>query len=301
MKPGLHTMDSEEYHADPCPAPSLSASILHLLCARSPRHAWTAHPRLNPDYQREEENKFDLGTAAHAFILERHGSGRFAIVDAPDWRTKDAQTLRVAARMAGKTPLLRAQWEQVKALASALGLSLSRLEPPRPFTQPGGQPEQTLIWKEDGIWCRARLDWLHDDHRMIDDLKTTAASANPSAFSRMLFSMGYDIQARWYQRGVQAVLGKAARFRFIPVEIDPPYACSAVSLGPEAEALADQKIAYGLKVWRECLATDTWPGYPTATAYADPPAWEVMAWSERQYRDEGGVVDDGRPLGELLS
>jgi hypothetical protein len=45
---GIHDTTAVDYHADPCPEPSLSAHIAALLCARSPRHAWAAHPKLNP-------------------------------------------------------------------------------------------------------------------------------------------------------------------------------------------------------------------------------------------------------------
>lgn len=298
MTPGLYSdLPASEYHADPCEQPSLSASLIHLICSRSPWHAWTAHPKLNPKYTPEQSERFDLGTAAHAFILE--GASNFTVVDTPDWRTKDAQTKRNAARLAGYTPLLRAQWDQVLAMAAVLGPQLSQLEPPRPFTDPGGKPEQTLIWLEDGVWCRARLDWLHDDHRHVDDLKTVGGSANPSAWSRTLFGMGYDIQAAWYLRGVKAVLGTDAQFRFILVETEPPYAVSAVSLAPAAMDLANKKIAYALGVWRECLETNHWPGYPTATAYAELPPWEAMVWGERLFKDTA-IIDDGRPIGDLL-
>jgi len=299
MKAGLYSdLPMTEYLADPCETPSLSSSIIHRLCAQSPWHAWTAHPKLNPDYQAETSERFDLGTAAHAFILQ--GATDFTVIDAPDWRTKDAQTKRDAARLAGYTPLLRAQWDQVLEMAAALGPQLDQLETPRPFSAPTGKAEQTLIWEESGIWCRARLDWLHDDYRMIEDLKTTS-SANPSAWSRAMFSLGYDIQAAWYTRGLKAVLGTDAyaQFRFILVEINPPYAVSAVALAPDACILAEKKITYALDVWRECLKTNVWPGYPTATAYVDAPPWEVGEWVERLYQDSG-IVDDGRPIEELL-
>lgn len=301
MRPGLYpAMPMAEYLADPCPEPSLSASTIRLLCASSPWHAWTAHPKLNPDYQAETSGSFDLGTAFHAFLLEGRGAGDFVVVDAHDWRTKDAQAQRDAARPAGYTPLLRAQWDRILAMAAAVGPQLSNLEPPRPFSEPGGKPEQTLIWQEDGLWCRARLDWLHDDHRMIEDLKTVGGTANPAAWSRTLFSMGYDIQEAWYRRGVKVVLGTEAEFRFVLVEVDAPHAVSAVGLAPDARALADTKIAYALRVWRECLGSGRWPGYPTATCYADVPPWEATAWGERLYRETGGIVDDGRPLEDLL-
>ena len=65
-RPGIYELSAEEYHADPCPTPSLSSSIARTLLASSPHHAWWEHPRFNPGRVREEDEKFDLGTAAHA-------------------------------------------------------------------------------------------------------------------------------------------------------------------------------------------------------------------------------------------
>lgn len=304
MTPGAYDITMTEYQADPCEAPSLSASIIHRLLTQSPKHAWTAHPKLNPDYQAEQAERFDLGSAFHAFLLEAHGQSDFAVIDAPDWRTKDAQTRRDAARVAGKIPLLRGQWDQVLEMASHIGPQLARVEAPRPFTDGTGRPEQTLIWQESVgghvVWCRARLDWLHDDHLVVDDLKTTSATANPIAWSRTLFGYGYDTQAAWYARGVQAVFGTAPRVRFVVVETQPPYAASVVALGPEALDLADKKITYALGLWADCLGANLWPGYPTETCYADVPPWDAQRWGERLYQGQAGIVDPGGDIGELL-
>jgi hypothetical protein len=297
IRPGLYPdMPMAEYLADPCPTPSLSASLIHLICSRSPWHAWTASPRLNPAYVREEADRFDLGTAVHAFILQ--GASDFVVVDAPDWRTQAAKTQREAARRVGRVPLLREQYDQVLAMAAALMPQLAGFDEPRPFAV--GRAEQTLLWQEDGLWCRARLDWLHDSHETIDDLKTVGGSANPAAWSRTLFGMGFDIQAAWYRRGVKAVFGTEAAFRFVLIETDAPHAAAVVALGPDAQDLAEKKIRYGMRVWRECLESDVWPGYPRAIYHADLPPWEATAWGERLYRDTGGIIDDGRPLEELL-
>ena len=54
--PGLYRMTEAAYHADPCPAPSLSRSIAETLILESPEHAFAAHPRLTkPDEEDEEE------------------------------------------------------------------------------------------------------------------------------------------------------------------------------------------------------------------------------------------------------
>jgi hypothetical protein len=300
IEPGIHQMTADTYHQDPCPAPSLSSSIARTLLGYSPLHAFTEHPRLSPTLEREEKEIFDLGSAAHSYLLE--GETGFVIVDAKDWRTKDAQSQRDAARLEGKIPLLAKHWEDIQAMAEAARRQLGEHEAtPIPFA--GGKPEQTLIWREGEIWCRARLDWLHDDHSAIDDLKTTSASANPDAWSRLLFNSGYDVQAAFYLRGLRAISGGGARgtaFRFICQENFKPFALSVIGLAPDALELADRKVKRAIALWSACLETGRWPGYPTQVCYAELPPWEEARLMERELREEG-IRDDGRPIGEQLA
>ena len=297
-QPGIYTLDAAAYHADPCPAPSLSSSIARELLASSALHAWFAHPRLNPAYQREEDTDFDLGRAAHAYILE--GESGCVIVNEKDWKKDVAKTAKKAAYAAGKIPLLAHRWDDVQAMALAATRQLGAHEDPRPLA--GGKPEQTLVWQEDGAWCRARLDWLHDDRKSIEDYKSTGASANPEVWSRTLFGAGHDIQAAFYLRGLKAVTGLEATFRFVVQENFAPYALSVIGLAPDALALAERKVAYALVLWRHCLTLDTWPGYPTQTCWASAPPWEEARWGEQEYRMQSGAatVDDGRPISDQL-
>ena len=291
--PGIYQIGAAEYHRDPVgPAPSLSASIAHILLNQSAWHAWFAHPRLNPAYERQDDERFDLGTAAHAYLLE--GESGFAIIQAPDWRTKLAKDARDDARRHGKIPLLADRWGDVQGMMAAASHQLDAHEDvPRPLAN--GTPEVTLIWQDDGLWCRARLDWLHHDRRAIDDLKTTEASANPEAWTRSLFGAGHDVQAAFYLRGLRAITGQDASFRFVVQEAYPPYALSVIALGPEALAIGERKVAYALRLWRDCLARGVWPGYPTQTCYADAPPWEAARWLEQEVGH-----DDGRSLAEQL-
>lgn len=275
--------------------PVLTSSLARVLLAQSPLHAWTASPALNPEYQPEEAEKFDLGTACHAHLLE--GASAFVIIEAEDWRTKDARAQRDAGRAAGRVPLLASQWADVQAMAKAARAQLAAHEPPIPFT--AGKPEQTLTWEEAGVPCRARLDFLHTDYRTIDDLKSTAGSANPAVWSRTLFGAGYDVQAAFYVRAVKAVHGIEPEFRFITIENYPPFALSVIGLSPEAMALAQKKVGRALALWRECLATGRWPAYPARTCWADLPPWEEARWLEREYLSR--PADDGtRDIAEVL-
>lgn len=268
-------MPAGEYHADPCEQPSLSASIANILLNQSAAHARAVHPRLNPDYERVAEDRFDLGTVAHALFLE--GKDAVEVVDAPDWRTKDAREQRDVARSSGRIPLLRKDWHDVHLMCEGLRAQVAALDPPL-FTD--GKAEQTVIWTDNGVQCRARLDWLRDDYSEIHDLKTTRASAKPGAWERTMFNMGADVQARFYQRGVAAVTGVEPEFRFVAVETHPPYALAIFSLSPSAAALADAKIERALETWKACLAADVWPPYTTKVCFVEPPAWAEAQWLE---------------------
>ena len=302
QRPGIYPLSEQEYHADPCPSPSLSSSIARTLISQSALHAWFEHPKLNPAHQAEEDDKFDVGTAAHAYLLQ--GESRVAVLNYRDWRTNDAKAAKALARKEGKIPLLADRWGEIQAMAEAVRRQLElHEEPPRPLS--GGRPELTLVWQEDGIWCRARLDWLHDNERTIDDLKTTEGSAQPDAWIRnQLYGNGYDVQAAFYLRGLRAVLKRDGVFRFVAAESRPPYAASVIGLAPEALELGHKKVEHAIAAWRHCLESGTWPGYPTRTCWAEVPAWESARWLEQSVRAPGvyrsPVVDDGRPLDEQL-
>jgi hypothetical protein len=272
MKPGIYDLlPASVYHADPLDTPSLSASLAVMICQQSPRHAWAAHPRLNPDYVEEQKEAFDLGTVVHELLLEGHMES-LAVVDAPDWRTNGAKAAREAAYVEGKTPLLAKHLPRVTAMVDAVIPQLAAHDAyPAPFTV--GKPERTLVWETDGVACRARLDWLHDDYLFIDDLKTVGRSAEPQAFSRSLFGLGYHIKAAFYARGVRALSGVTPEFRIVAVETSPPYAISVVGLAPAAVELGEACVEHALRLWGECLAANDWPGYSRRVHYAEPPAW----------------------------
>lgn len=277
---GIHTIDAATYLADPCPEPSLSATIAKRLCLDSPLHAWYEHPRLSPSPIEEDRDGFDIGTAAHALLLEQRQS--VVIVDRPDWRTKEAREARITARAAGQIPLLKRQWADVQAMTACARTQLAAHTDGGDAMFTVGQPEQTLIWREADVWCRARLDWLRPGH--IDDYKTTSASANPETWTRTLFGAGHDIQAAWYLRGLKALTGFDATFRFAVQECTPPYALSVIGLGPDALTLAEKKILFALEIWRASLASNEWQGYPRRTCWASLPMAHEAWWLEKEMR-----------------
>lgn len=287
MNPGIHDLAAADYHADLIDddRPCLSKSIIHLLCNRSPRHAWTAHPKLNPDFKPYDDAKFDVGTVTHQMLLEGDAS-RIAVIDAADWRTNAAKEERDAARAAGFTPLLTVQWAEVQQMVAAARTQFAELDLAlAPFTD--GQPEQTIVWEEDGVVCKARIDWLHADLSAIDDLKTAHDSKPENWSRRQLFDHGGDIQCGFYLRGCEKVLGVRPDWRFIVIETSPPYALSIVTPGADVLAVADAKIDWAIRRWKHCLQTGDWPAYKTEPFVAELPPWADDAkWLVDEYREE---------------
>lgn len=278
---GAHDMRAEVYHADPCAEPSLSSSTIVTLLTRSPRHAWMKSPRLNPDFEPDNDKKYDIGTAAHALFLE--GRDSVVVIDAPDFRTSQAKVLRDRAYAIGKTPLLTHQYDEVQAMVAAIRPQLDAHVECDAFSN--GKPEQTLIWREDDVWCRARPDWLNRNHAVIDDYKTTSGSAHPEAETRRLFGMNADIQSAWYRRGLKALgLHKSPRFRFISQETRPPYALSVLEFSEAADELANRRIDQIIDLWRWCLNHDRWPGYAAQVCTMSPPVWRERAQMEDEIR-----------------
>lgn len=284
-KPGIYDgISDEDYRADPCPEPSLSHSIAVKLLAHSPAHARLEHPRLNPDRVERQSRQMDMGKVLHKAFLE----GEDVIGLIPDdllakngaLSTKAGKELAEAFREDGRIPLTQVQYVQIEAALRRLRSKVADLdELALPFTD--GKPEQTLIWQEDnGIWCRARPDWLRDDLSCMDELKS-AASASPGLgvgqFGRAVWSMGYDIQSALYRRGLMKTAGKDARFRFVAVELDGP-GISLCELDPAARALADTKVARAIDLWGRCLRSGAWPGYPRYSVAIEAPAHELGKW-----------------------
>ncbi len=284
---GIHdNVPADRYHADPCERPSLSSSLIKVLCSQSPLHAWTQHPKLNPEYESRDTPEFDVGTAAHSILL--NGEDIVEIIDADSFRTNAAKEARDDARHAGRVPLLTHQAAQVNRMLSRVGWQLDRVRcEPRPFTD--GAPEQTLIWEDDyGVICRARPDWLRTDCVAIDDYKTTT-TANPDRWSRkQMFDNGYDVQAAFYLRGLRKLTGADAEFRFVVQEKTPPFALTVISLGGDVLAVADAKIEWALRKWSGCLASDSWPAYTDELYRAELPAWADDArWLTDESEEEG--------------
>lgn len=294
IEPGVRQIPEEDYFAATY-ALSASGAKDILDCPARFRYK-QQHPVL--------KKEFDYGSAAHKLVL---GSGPdIEVIDAlciceladrtwawdakaaklyaetaakgdPEtWATSAAKAARDEARAAGKIPLLRHDYEHVKAMAEEIRhhpLAAALFDPSC------GLPEQSLFWHDDefGIDRRARLDWLPDPRGgllVIGDYKT-CASASPDAIRRAVGDWAYHIQRAWYCEAVRALgIDDDPGFVYIFQEKDPPYLIHPVQLDAAAVISGDIACRAACERFRDCTAADLWPGYPyepDITAVSLPP------------------------------
>lgn len=281
-RPGIHMIPEDAYHADPAPAPSLSRGTIFDLIYRSPAHARLGHPRLNPQWAPDEDTKFDRFRAAHDALL--CGMERVQPLAFADWRKKEAKDARTALREAGKLPVLTHQYEQIKEMVAAARAFWRACPDLADFPFEAGTTEVTVIWFEfdeknrmDPLaqtWCRARLDWISNDKRVIVDYKGTDFIGGDWP-RRAIVPQGLDLQEHWYKRASRRILSADPSFLFLVQETEPPYACRLFGLEPAFQEIGMQKCEAGLRIWRDCMRSDEWPSYPNRISWVEPTAYQM--------------------------
>jgi len=256
MKPGIYDgIKNADYHADE----ALGSTSLKTLAKRTPAHY--QYEKLNP----KSSAAFDLGTAAHSLILEQDESG-VVVIDVDAKRGKVWTDPASAAEAEGKIALTSKEWAQVVAMRDAVMA--------HPFARglfTGHKAEQSVFWEEpwedDGLLLKCRPDAWQPG--ALIDLKT-ARDANPNEFGKTAHEYGYHQSAAHYIDGVKAATGEELPFHFVLVEKTAPYLVSVVELDWEAIDLGRALNDRAKRIYRECVETNTWPGYPSAEPISLP-------------------------------
>lgn len=216
----------------------------------------------------EPKAVYDFGHVVHSLVL---GVGLPVYVhDWPDLRTKAAKEDVAAARLAGKVPVKRADYDTMCECAEAvLGNPVARelLEHGAPEVSMYAVDEQT------GVWMRGRVDWVTHGTPVIVDLKTTV-SAQPGDWRRQAATLDYAVQREWY-RQIWAALhgGEEPRFLHIIVEKKPPYLNAVVEMDFDFEEVGKMRARQALDLYARCTADDYWPGIPPIVHRVGPPLW----------------------------
>lgn len=151
----------------------------------------------------------------------------------------------------------------------------------------------SLVWRENNLLCKGRLDGLSSELKTVIDLKT-CADASLEAFSRKIADLSYHRQAAMYLRGCSFHGIEAQNYVIIAVENEPPHVVALYTLTERPFLNTDRgslptftPVEYGnrellrlLDLFERCEATGIWEGYPAQPMPISLPGW-VMARMER--------------------
>lgn len=288
LQQGAYTDVSErDYHADPCPEPSLSASSGKVLVNRSARAFQWMHPRLRPAHLPPVEDSYSdqtvFGTVVHKLVL---GRGKDVVeVDARDWKTNAAKMERADITASGKVAVLKHRWQEAQVIARYL----------RPHVERLGEhaTESVVIWQDqatDGtpVWCRAMLD-IVTASGLIADLKITGGELSDAFVARQVGAMGYDFSMAWYRRAVAAVWPDMAgrlRARLIFAERNEPHDVFQLDLTEGNLHVADRQCQAAIDRFAACMTADHWPGVCPQPRSLDLPDWHQRAFLNAELEGE---------------
>jgi hypothetical protein len=266
LPPGVYELTDEEYFG-----PQLASTTLSSTGARELlKPGGPARFRHKADTGTVETKRaYDLGHGFHTLTL---GAGpqpvEFAGTGAnPEAWQKNAAV--AALRAEGKVPLRPSDFAAAHAMRDAVWN-----HPVASKLLAETLPEQTLIWRDEatGVLCRAKADALHPEG--IVDLKS-AESAAPHKLTKAVYEHGYAIQAPFYLRGFRDRFpGGVPFFVHIAVEKAPPYLVHVIQLTERAMTWGDRQVSQALEIYRDCMASGEWPGYPLdEITDIDLPAW----------------------------
>ncbi len=280
---GFYDMPAADYHADPCPDPSLNHTVCKLLIDRSPAHARHAHPRLTPSAAHADSAEMIvIGKAAHALLLGR-GSA-LAVMEYDDYRTKAARDARAAAYAQGFTPIKAMDYERAAAMATRAHPYLMDL-----MVGPAWHAEMVAIARRESLWLRTMIDASSVNLRRLVDYKTTTRSSAPAACANMV--RGYATQQAFITMILDILHPAGAgrrEFTFMFQEQEPPYAVTLHRCDAALMEIASRQVDRAVLKWSMCMSLNKWPGYPLGPHLVGPKPWEIDDELDRQQQEAEG-------------
>ena len=284
----INTIPADEYHA----SADLSASLIKVLLAETPRRAWL-ESALNPNRVFDDSGSMNIGTAAHDLFLEG-GTGKIVVINPEEHRSKPSKKnpegnipkgwtndaikeARDNAIESGKLPMLPVEYQQVQQMAKRANEKLAQ----EGLQLADFKAEQSIYWTERGVACRGRLDLLANDYGMVLDYKTTSARSPEEWIRKYITSMGHDIQEDFYSRAIEAETGIRPRFLFLVQQDFGEFDCfPLIALSATKKEIARVKVDKALNIWQACVEAQNWPSWPSGVMEAEASNWELTEAEE---------------------
>ncbi len=256
-------MPMADYHA----APGISKSRLDNI------HRSPAHYKYALENPSEPTQAMIEGSLFHKLVLEPDTfEEEYAVIpDDIDRRTTIGKGAWAAFQeeAAGRIAIARPTLLELTAQADALR-ACTRAN----ALLSAGSAEQSIFWTVEGydapITAKCRIDYVND--LCVVDLKTTR-DARPESFSRDCWNYRYHVQAAFYSDAYKLLTGLDLNFVLLAVEKTPPYGVNVFMVSEDMIDQGRREYQSDLEVYAQCVATDTWPGYPDEVQEILLPRW----------------------------
>jgi len=183
--------------------------------------------KMNGLIKEQTKSYYELGTAAHLFILEGPAAfhERYTVANGPvnpktgncyGRDTKKFEEWIAEVEASGMKIVSDEEFQDIQAMADSIEESNAA------ELLHYGRPEVTIRGILKGVPCQSRLDFLDLDRVRIVDLKTTESLER---FDRDFFKFKYDKQLAFYRSMVAglALSDRVPEVYVIAVEKSPPY------------------------------------------------------------------------------
>jgi exodeoxyribonuclease VIII len=259
-KHGILSMSGEQYRA----ADGISKSDLDWIAPpRTPAHF---RAKKSAVIKAEETPAMRLGSLTHRAILEpdtmegafviKPEDMSYATKDGKAWREEQALPIIMADEAHSIGRMVDSVWAN-KSAARILK---------------DAKTEMSLFAEdENGTTRKCRLDALTGGN-IIPDIKT-CASADVAEFERSIAKYRYYVQAAYYLDICELLEMDKKHFVFICVEKAEPYAVAVYSLAQQAIEFGRAEYKRDLAVYRQCLESDSWPGFSDVISEVGLPSW----------------------------
>ncbi|MBI4900913.1 MAG: PD-(D/E)XK nuclease-like domain-containing protein [Actinobacteria bacterium] len=276
-KPGLYQLSDEEYFADPVPGGSFSQSGSKILL----QEGGPAKYAYSLTVGEEQKDAYDFGKAMHYRVL---GQGTpYVVLDFENRMTKAYKEQAAEARAQGAVPILRKQAAQIDAMYEAL---MRHPQAREHFEREGIAELAGFVQdKETGVWLRGKFDFLTAIGSI--DYKTSDDASPRTVFSAQAIRLGYHVQDAMYRRLQRELVDpECDRVIFAVQDKDAPYLAAVVELDEAYRALGERRLQKAIRLFAECKATESWPGYGDELITLHPPEWAMKELRNEESDEE---------------
>jgi len=214
-----------------------------------------------------------FGTLCHAMTLEPEVVDDIYIASPKfDRRTKagKAEAEEFQEQHSGKQMIDLDVFQRAQRVAEAV-----RNHPTAGALLRDGKAEQTALWKQHGVDCKARIDYYTNNS--IVDLKTTH-DASADEFIKTCARFKYHMQAAHYLDGLEAITGwEPDSFTFIAAETEAPFSVGVYELDQRSIDGGRELMKRAAEVYKVAMNQDpkAWKSYPVEKAVLSLPGWAL--------------------------